>query len=243
MDQATSSPSHSAVSNPPAELNASQRFDIDRDLLRRNRIIAGYESCPYVDAYKVLRTRILRKMREHGWNTLAVTGPNNQSGKTITAINLAVAIASEVDRTALLVDANLRNPSIHQYFGLSPKRGLADYILDRIPAQIMYAQLKGIDGLTILPGNRALPDSAEMLSSPQMAHLSAHLKQEDAERIVIYDLPALNTSDALSFAPLVDAVLLVIEAGTTTEADLVNGVEHLQGVPIIGTVLTKAETA
>lgn len=242
MDQ-TTLPPDAAPPARRAELNPGQRFDVDKDLLRKQRIIAGYDPGPYVDAYKVLRTRVLQKMRERGWNSLAVTSPNAGSGKTVAAINLALALASEVDQNVLLVDANLRNPSIHRYFGLSPKLGLADHILDGFPVDSLLLHIKGIERLAILPGNRPLLNSAEMLSSPRMAQLAAALKQEDAARIVVYDLPNLHTADALALAPLVDAVLLIIEAGATTDSELTNTLEHLQGVPIIGTVLNKAESA
>lgn len=217
-------------------------FELDRELLRQQRIIAGFEPCQYVDAYKVLRTRVLQKMRERGWNTLAVTSPDARAGKTVAAINLAISLASEVNQSVLLVDANLRSPSIHQYFGLSPKLGLADHLLDQVDTGKMLLQPKGLGQLTILPGNRPVINSAEMLSSPQMAHLVEQLRRQDTTRIVVYDLPHLRTPDTLAFAPLVDAVLLVVEAGGTTDEALRSAAEHLHGTPIIGTLLNKAES-
>jgi protein-tyrosine kinase len=213
------------------------RFDVNREFLRRQRIIAGLEPCAYVDAYKVLRTRILQKMRERGWNTLAVTSPNAKAGTTVTAINLAISLALEVNQTVLLVDANLRNPSIHRSFGITPKEGLTDHLLDNVPINNLILHPHGIDQFMLLPGSRPLINSAEMLSSPQMALLAGSLKHHDAQRFIVYDLPHLKTADALAFIPLVDAVLLVIEAGTTTEVELQQAIEHLQGTPIIGTLL------
>jgi len=223
---------------PPNKPNPAE---LDRDILRKQRIIAGFDPCQYVDTYKVLRTRVLQKMRERGWNTLAVTSPDANAGKTVAAINLAISLASEVNQTVLLVDANLRNPNVHQCLGLSPKLGLADHLLDQIEIGKMLLQPKGIGQLSILPGNRPTINSAELLSSPQMARLVEHLKQQDTSRILVFDLPHLRTPDTLAFAPLVDAVLLVIEAGVTTDESLRSAVEHLQGVPIIGTLLNKSE--
>jgi protein-tyrosine kinase len=215
----------------------SHIIDVNRDYLRRQRIIAGLETCAYVDAYKVLRTRILQKMRERGWNTLAVTSPNARAGTTVCAINLAISLALEVNQTVLLVDANLRNPSIHRSFGITPKQGLTDHLLDNVPINHLILHPHGIGQFMMLPGSRPLINSAEMLSSPQMALLAGALKHHDASRLVVYDLPPLTTADALAFIPLVDAVLLVIEAGSTTEDELQQAIEHLQDTPIIGTLL------
>ncbi|MDD5035321.1 MAG: CpsD/CapB family tyrosine-protein kinase [Methylococcaceae bacterium] len=223
------------------ESNKSRSVELDRHFLRKQRIIAGYDSCPYIDAYKVLRTRVLQKMRERGWNTLAVTSPHVNAGKTLAAINLSISLAQEVNQTVLLVDASLRNPSIHRYLGLEPRYGLADHLLDRIAVEDILLHSNDIGQLTILPGNRPMIDSAEMLSSPQMASLVEALKMHSAARFVVYDLPHLQTADALAFVPQVDAVLLVIEAGATTQDELKHAFEHLQGVPVIGTLLNKSE--
>jgi Mrp family chromosome partitioning ATPase len=212
---------------------------MSRDILRKHRIIAGLDSSEYVDAYKVLRTRVIQKMRENGWRTLAVTSPNTKAGTTVCAINLSIGLALEVNQTVLLVDANLRNPSIHKYLGITPKYCLADYLVDNIPIHDLIINPTAFDQLRILTGNRPLLDSAEMLSSPRMTLLAESLKNHDASRLIVYDLPNLQTADSLAFIPLADAVLLVIEAGSTTEEELARAFEHLHGMQVIGTVLNK----
>src|SRR5690606_11581469 len=106
---------------------------LSREFLRRQRVIAGYNPCAFVDAYKILRTRVLHKMREHGWNTLAITSPSAGCGKSLTAINLALSIALEVHQSALLADANLRDPAVHRYLGIDPTVGFADHLIDNVP--------------------------------------------------------------------------------------------------------------
>jgi len=223
------------------ESNKPNAVALDKAFLRKQRIITGFDPCQYVDSFKVLRTRVLQKMRERGWHTLAVTSPDAKSGKTVAAINLAISLALEVNQTALLVDANLRNPDVHQYLGLRPKLGLADCLLDHIEIEKILIHPKGVGQLSILPGNRPVINSAEMLSSPRMAELVEELRKQDESRIVVFDLPHLQTPDTLAFAPLVDAVLLVIESGVTTDEALISAVEHLDGTPIIGTLLNKSE--
>ena len=78
--------------------------------LQNKHIIAGQQSGAYVDAFKILRTQVLQRMRDHGWNVLGVTSPNSDAGKTLTAINLGISLAQELDYTVLMVDADLRHP-------------------------------------------------------------------------------------------------------------------------------------
>ncbi len=210
-------------------------------LLREHLLIAGLEPCPYVDAFKVLRTRVALKMRENGWTTLGITSPNPGAGKTLVAINLALGLSMEYTQTVLLVDANLRNPDIHRRFGLEPGHGLADHLLDRLPLEHILVHPQGMDRFVLLPGNRPLAGSAELLSSPVTAELVEELKQRYPSRLVIFDLPHLGTSDALAFAPLADALLLVVGAGNTRHGELAQALEHLRDTPVIGTVLNDAE--
>jgi protein-tyrosine kinase len=219
----------------------TRSLPISLDLLHRQRVIVGHQPGPFADAYKILRTKVLQKMREQDWNALAITSPGPNAGKTLTAINLAISLVLEVNQTVLLVDANLRRPSVHRYFGVNPEFGLSDYLLDNVPVQKILFNPKGIDRFVILPGNRPLPDSSEMLSSPRMSKLVDDLKSRYPSRFVLFDLPHLGTADALAFAPHADATLLVIEEGKTGQDELKQAIQHLDTTPILGTVLNKAE--
>jgi capsular exopolysaccharide synthesis family protein len=173
---------------------------------------------------------------------LAVTSPGANEGKTLTAINLAISIAMEVDYTVLLVDANLRHPWMMEQFGISEEKGLSDYLTDDIPIAELLVQLDLIEHLVLLPGGRPLINSAEMLNSPKMKQLVADMKSRYQSRIIIFDLPpVLSTTDALAFSPYVDAALLVVEEGVTQAHDLQHAVELLNTTNIVGTVLNKAE--
>ncbi len=97
----------------------TQAVSLDKALLKQHRIIAGLEPSAYTESYNLLRTQILQRFKENDWNVLAVTSPGSGEGKTLTAINLAISIAKEVDYTVLLVDANLRHPWMMEQFGIS----------------------------------------------------------------------------------------------------------------------------
>jgi protein-tyrosine kinase len=220
----------------------TQSLTVDDKILRENRIVTGLEPGPFTDAYNLLRTQVLQRFKENNWNVLAVTSPGEGEGKTLTAINLAISIAREVDYTVLLVDANLRHPWMLEHLGLAHRKGLSDYLTDDTPITELLIKPSRVDHLVVLPGGRPLINSSEMLSSPKMEQLVSDMKSRYHSRIIIFDLPpVLSSADALAFSPYVDAALLVIEEGVTQKHEIENAVELLSSTNIIGTVLNKAE--
>ncbi len=210
--------------------------------LREKRIITEQQNS-ISDAYRILRTQVLLRLNEKKWNTLAITSPGNGAGKSLTAINLAISLAREVDNTVLLIDANLRSPKLDKYFEFNSNYGLSDYLLEDKPLGDMLVHPEGIPRFVMLPAGRAIANSSEMLSSPKMQRLVDEVKHRYPSRIVIFDLPPmLESSDALAFIPNVDATLMVIEEGKTLEAELRQAFELMQGNEVIGTVLNKAYT-
>ena len=206
-----------------------------------NRIIAALPQHKFKDSYRMLRTRVLQTMRNNGWTSVAVTGPATGCGKTLTAINLAISLAMEVSNTVLLVDLDLRRPTVHKYFGYEPELGLSDYLTKDIPLhQLLFTP--GIDRLVVLPGRSALPNSAEMLRSPRMIALVNELKTRYPDRLVVFDLPPiLAADDALAFSPYTDCFLMVAESGGTKKDDLQKAYGILKNTPLVGTVLNKSE--
>jgi protein-tyrosine kinase len=224
-----------------AGASQTQTITIEDAVLRENRIIMGLEPCAFTDAYNHLRTQILQRFKENNWNVLAVTSPGEGEGKTLTAINLALSIAREVDYTVLLVDANLRHPWMLGHFGVEHRKGLSDYLTDDIPIAELLVKPSRVEHLVLMPGGRPLTNSAEMLNSPKMAQLVEDMKSRYHSRIIIFDLPPVLTSaDALAFSPYVDAVLLVVEEGKTQKQDIERAVDLLDSTNIVGTVLNKA---
>ncbi|HHH44653.1 MAG TPA: polysaccharide biosynthesis tyrosine autokinase [Gammaproteobacteria bacterium] len=219
----------------------TRHIEVSRPELREKRVITGFDPCEFTDAYKMLRTQVLQRLNENDWNVLAITSPGTGEGKTLTALNLAASLALEVSYTVLLVDANLRHPSLHEHLGLPGEPGLSDYLMEDTPLPELLVHPKGIDHLTILPGGRPLLNSAEMLNSPKMTRLVDELKNRYAGRIVIFDLPpVLDASDAMAFSPYVDATLLVVEEGKTTKKEVERAVDMLASTNILGTVLNKS---
>ncbi|TKB89661.1 MAG: CpsD/CapB family tyrosine-protein kinase [Nitrospira sp.] len=226
---------------PPIVYTKTKSLDIPHSTLRQRRVMAAYDKGPFVDAYKILRTQVMHRLRENNWNVLGVTSPGHGEGKTLTAVNLAVSLAMETSQTVLLVDADLRSPSIHDVFGLDDCPGLADYLLDNQPVEDLLVH-PGIGRFVLLPGGRAISNSTEILTSPKMLGLVEELKNRYPARIVIFDLPPLlHTADVLAFSPYTDALLFVVEEGKTTAAQLQRALLLVKNSRLVlGTVLNKA---
>jgi protein-tyrosine kinase len=226
---------------PPIVYTRTRSLDIPLSVLRQQRVMAAYDKGPFVDAIKILRTQVLQRLRENNWNVLGVTSPGHAEGKTLTAVNLAASLAMETTQTVLLVDANLRNPSIHDVFGLQDCPGLADYLLDNQPVEDLLVH-PGIGRFVVLPGGRAISNSTEILTSPKMVSLVEEFKHRYPSRIVIFDLPPLlHTADVLAFSPYIDALLLVVEEGKTTAEEIQRAMSLVKNSrPVLGTVLNKA---
>jgi len=223
------------------EYKNTKTIAVDANQLNENRIVANMEPSDYTNAYKILRTQLLHTLRDNEWSTVAVTSPGINDGKTLTAINLAISMAMDINNTVLLVDANLRNPSIHKYFGLGQKQGLSDFLTENIPLENLLVHPEGIDRFVVLPGGSPLVNAGEMLSSYMMIRFVKEVRERYSSRIIIFDLPSVMVAgEALAITPYIDTVILVAEAGKTKKQDLVHTETLLASSNVIGTVLTKS---
>lgn len=188
------------------------------------------------EQYKKLRARVLKSTAGDFLNTMMVTSSGVGEGKTITAINFAVAVASQIDHTVLLVDADLRNPSVHKYLGINPSRGLSDYLKGDV--RLSSALIRtGIGRLVLLPAGNLPENPSELLSSQRMKDLVMELKNRYRDRYVIFDSsPLLVTADPISLAGYMDGVLLVVKAAHTTPKNAIKALSLVKGCRILGTV-------
>jgi protein-tyrosine kinase len=203
-----------------------------------SRILPPNAGGPHGASYKLLRTQVMKRMDAMGANTLAILSAQPGEGKTQTAINLAIAIAAEQQRTALLVDFDLRNPGVHQRWGITPDVGVEDCLQSGRPLHEVIVRVRNYERLALLPARNAVANSSELLSAPRTARLLDELKTRYADRILIFDLPpVLLADDALAFSRLVQAGLMVVNEGRTSRDDLLRSFELLRDLPIVGTVL------
>jgi capsular exopolysaccharide synthesis family protein len=191
-------------------------------------------------SYKILRTRVQQRMDASQWHSIAVTSAAAGDGKTLTAINLAIALARDVNSWVFLVDLDLQRPQVAPYLGMEFDKGLSDYLAGQATfEEIVYEP--GIERLAVIPNGRALEQSSELLGSPRMFELSQALASETPRRIVIFDMPPLLLSDdVLRFMPNVDCLLFVVSEGGTPRAGLQHARESLPDDKLLGIVLNRS---
>jgi protein-tyrosine kinase len=212
----------------------------DEELLVANRIVAAQPDAPERSVYKVLRTRVLQRMRAAQWNVIGVTGSGPGEGKTLTAINLAYSLAQDVNHSVILIDLDLRRPSIHTVLGLEPKKDLSDFLDGSAKLEEILVR-PGEDRLAIMTNQATHRDSSEILSSPEIGWLTGQLRNLGPKTITIFDLPpVLAGDDVIAFAPLLDALLLVVGQGTCRRDALVETHELLQDANILGVILNNS---
>jgi capsular exopolysaccharide synthesis family protein len=218
----------------------TRRVELNRKVLMDNRVIAAFENDQRAEAYRLLRTRILRDFRRNNWHTLAITSAYNSEGKTLTAVNIAIALAQEVNQTILLVDLDFKGPNVMDVLGIPVEAGLVEFLRGEATMQDIMVN-PGLDRLVIVPSLPVLGYTSEILSSPQMKATLDEMINRYPNRLIIFDLPPLlRDDDALVFTPYVDASLLVVESGGNTRAhDVERCLQLLQGTNVIGTVLNK----
>lgn len=211
------------------------------DTLEHMRVVTeAFRRGAVLDIYRMLRAQVLQRLDSVRGTTIGVCSPNPGEGKSLSAANLAVSLAMDVNHTVLLVDLDLRRPRIHTFFGLTPQIGLVDFLLGQ--AELPDCLINpGIDRLVILPAGSARSESSELLSSPKMTNLAIELKTRYANRLVIYDVPPLLSSDdAIAFLPQVDTTLLIIQEGSTQRLDIQRAQDLLKNTNLAGTVLNKS---
>lgn len=218
----------------------TRTIELDPGHLKDNYVLTGLEDKRAIDSYKLLRTRLLHRMQQNKWKTLGITSAGENEGKTLTSINLAISIAMKLNFTVVLVDADLRKPSVHKCLGFTPELGLRDYLESDILVEDIMIH-PGIDRLVVLPGKGSIYHASELLASPRMAHLVDELKARYSSRLVLFDLPpVLVGDDVVAFAPYVDAAVLVVEDGRSRADDLTLAIQLLEETQLIGTVLNKS---
>lgn len=215
----------------------------NKDVMEQSRFVSEIEDSSAIAAYKVLRTRVLQRMRSNNWRSLLVTSTAPGEGKTLTSSNLALSLSRDVNHSVMLVDLDLQRSKVAEYFGFDVeiKHGIGDYLNGKaeIP-DIVYAP-SGLERLSIIPNREAMEHSSDLLSTPRMKDLTAWIRGQSEQAIVIFDMPPISASDdVLAFCPAVDAVLYVVAEGQTDRTSLQKAMALLGDANILGLVLNKS---
>ena len=221
----------------------SEAVHLNPDVLIANRCLCIDPDSPIMEHYKLLRTQILQRTRPKGWNTVMITSPNPGDGKTTTAINLALTFAREFSNTVLLVDADLKQQNIHKKLGYNSQAGLSDYLVYDTPMNDLITW-PGIEKLTIISGGSTIGNSTELLGSTRMKELVHEMKTRYDDRYVFFDVPPLiNVADAVAFAPIVDAILMVVSEGRTPNNDIKAALQMIPQEKFLGFVMNRKALA
>jgi len=170
------------------------------------------------ESYRALRTSLLLSNLGAPPKVIMVTSARPQEGKTTTSINTAIVLAQKGVRV-LLVDADLRRPSIHKTLGMGPRSGLSNVLTGSATVQLTITASPILPNLFIMAAGTPPPNPAELLASSNMRDLIAELRPQ-FDHIVIDTPPTLSVTDAVVLSPCADATILVIRSGQTTKQAL-----------------------
>lgn len=226
-----------------------QKIDL-RKLESKNIITSSREDNSLVEEFRVIKRPILNNAfgaaskEFDNSNIIMVTSALPGEGKTFTSINLAMSMATEMDTTVLLIDADIPKPSVSEYLGLDPDLpGLIDLLVDDSIKMTDVLVKTNVENLVILPAGRGHEKATEILASSAMLSLIDEISQRYNDRAVILDSPPLLiTSEAKVLADIVGQVVLVVEAYSTSHESVKKAVDILDDNDIVNLVLNKSRT-
>lgn len=221
---------------------------VDPVILERNLVITAARTDPAHAAFDVLRTRLVQALSDNGWNRIGITSPTRDCGKTFTAVNLAITLSRYDNCRTVLMDMDLRNPSVGKVLGTTISASMGEYLRGSIPTEA-YLRRMGQNNLNIGGhlavglNDRIEPFASELFQQPKTAEVLARMEAELKPDVVLFDLPpAMAQDDVIAFRPQFDCILLVIGGGMTTASEIREVSRRLgDGKPIVGVVLNKAE--
>jgi len=219
-----------AADEPPAETSAARLSPLLVAGLTPNSLAA--------EQYRALRTRLAYAEGATALRTIMVTSPQKGEGKTVTAANLALTMAQELQRRVVLVEADLRRPALQQLFGLLPGPGLADYLAGAAELRTVMRFLPDYN-LTVVPAGTTPANPAELLGSTAMRRVLDHLRTR-FDRVILDTPPILPLADVAVLAPIVDGTLLVVRAGVTPKPAIENALRGFDASRLLGVVLNES---
>ena len=193
--------------------------------------------------YRILTRNLCAIAETQPAKVIGLTSAVAGEGKTLSAANLACALAEDPEKKVALVDADLMGPSLHSLFGLDNHRGLADYLAGGTMLELVIQKCR-LPNLWVLPGGHVPPNSTELLGGKRMDDLMARLRR-DYDHVVI-DLPAVGASpDSSIIGPRCDGAVMVVRMGPTQREFPLHAIQRLQEseTVVLGLLLTAIEIA
>lgn len=211
---------------------------LDQKVLERNRVVAMHPN-QSAASFDLMRTNLIRALRSNGWSRVAITSPTQGCGKSTVATNLAFSLARMADTRVLLLDLDLRHPSLQNILGIGPKLNFAGMLAS---GTIDYAQiLRCGPNLAVGLNSKPMDSPAELLSATKTADIIDEIEAKLRPDVILFDMsPMLANDDAISFLDQVDCALMVAAADETTVTEVDRcGKDLAKRTQVLGVVLNK----
>ena len=261
LNKALAAETHTSAEPTPGKVVELSRQDIDELRLEDTRtpeprvstsqtftnkvdprlVWSSKSSSPAAECFKLLRSKLMVSDSGALRRTIMVTSAEPSDGKSLVAANLAVSIAQGVNEHVLLVDCDLRRPSLHRTFGLRADRGLHEFLQEGT-SLTPYLLKTPVQKLTLLPAGQPSVSPSELLGSKKMRLLIEKVKARHQDRYIIFDTPpAQFTAETASLFSMVDGVLLVVRSGKTSREPLEEAIGNIGRENILGVVFNDSQ--
>jgi exopolysaccharide/PEP-CTERM locus tyrosine autokinase len=214
----------------------------DENKIDQNLIVHLRPNSFEAEQFKILRTNLLFPSSGRSPRSIMVTSAVPDEGKSFVSANLATSIAQSIQEYVLLIDCDIRVPSIHRQFGFGDVPGLSDHLAKGVPLSSLIFRTP-VNKLSILPAGKPPHNPSELLSSQQMSKLLQEVKHRYSDRYIVIDSPPPKlTAETAALSRQVDGVLLVVECGTTPRKMVSDLIENIGKEKILGIILNKLDT-
>jgi protein-tyrosine kinase len=243
---------NSRAASDPAPTGHSRSVRLDLDLAKLASVGFVTPDMPrsrIADEFRVIKRPLIANASAKGsvqiknGNLIMVTSAVPGDGKSFSAVNLAMSIAMELDRTVLLVDADVARPSLPRTLGIPDTPGLLDVLDDKSVDLGQVLLRTNVEKLTFLSSGRLHSRAAEMLASDAMTDLLNELATRYSDRIVVFDSPPLLvTTEARALASRMGQIVFIVDAENTLQSEVKRALATIEACPIKLMVLNKART-
>ncbi|KAB2320134.1 tyrosine-protein kinase family protein [Betaproteobacteria bacterium SCN1] len=226
---------------------SSQFQSINLARLHRMGVVApDAEKSQIAEEFRIIKRPLIANAfgqgaaRVRNGNLIMVTSSLPGEGKSFCAINLAISMAMEMDRTVLLIDADVAKPRVPEYLGIHADKGLLDVLQDK-DLKLSDVLIKtDIAKLTVLPAGRTYKRATELLASAAMTRLVEDIGNRYPDRIILFDSPPLlATSESSVLATHMGQIVMVVEAEKTSQEAVREALSHIQSCEVVGMLLNK----
>lgn len=202
-------------------------------------ILSGNVQAVIIEQYRLLRSKISGLNGNHAGRTFAVTSARKGEGKSLTAVNLAIVMAEDAKKKILLIDGDMRKPSIHTFFNCKGEYGLADLLSNRCDIDSAVVP-SGIKNLTLLLAGGPLESPSDLIATPLLKEIIEKLKKR-FDYIIIDSPPIIPFADMNILSDIVEGVLLVVRAEKTPKEMILEALKTLNKENVIGVIFNDSK--